>query len=930
MRGRMGTLAIALAVGSSLAAGVAPLAAGETSEPSLKLPEGVTAIASVEGIHEYKLNNGLRVLLFPDPSKQTTTVNITYLVGSRHEGYGEKGMAHLLEHLLFRGSSRHRDIPQEMTAHGARANGTTWTDRTNYYETFAATQANLEWALDLEADRMVNSFVSREDLDQEMTVVRNEFEIGENNPLDVLEERVYATAFLWHNYGLSTIGNRSDIEHVLIERLQAFYKKWYRPDNTVLVVAGNFADESAMSLINEKFGSIENPAVPVERTHTIEPPQDGERTVTLRRVGDTQAVALAYHLPAGPDPDFAALDILSFLLGDTPSGRLYKEIVEKNRATTVRSSADQFKDPGLLYLRAELRADQSIEVARDEMINVVEGFAETMPAAADVERARTALLRSWELTMRNSSMAAISLSEWSAMGDWRLMFLHRDRLRAVTPSDVMRVAATYLVPSNRTVGLFVPAAEPERATIAATQDVEAMVRDYTGGEGLAQGEVFDTTPEQIEKLVLRSTMPSGLTLILLPKKTRGETVNLSLELHFGDESSLRGQARIGELAAQMLRRGTTSRSRQEIEDEIDRLQARFSLFGSAEGVNASLETTRDHLPDALRLLADVLRNPSFPASEFEQLRQEELTRLEESRTEPRALASNFLDRHLNPYPADDVRHTPTIDEQIDRTQATSLESLERFHYSFYGASAGELAIVGDVDPAAVSGLVTEVLGNWTAAQPYERIERRVQDRPAIVEAIQTPDKESAVFRAGLRIAIRDDNPDYAALVLGNFMTGGGFLNSRLATRIRRTAGPSYGVGSWFGASAFEESGWFGAYAIYAPQNDEKLLTAFEEEIRKVLATGFSEDELAEAKTGWLQRQMVARSSDGELARKLASLAEERRDLTWDSELEERVATLGAREIQDAMRRHIDPDRISIVRAGDFARVKASAGEAAQR
>src|SRR5207247_4109138 len=192
----------------------------------------VEKITSVEGITEYRFeSNGLRILLFPDLSKPTITVNVTYMVGSRHENYGETGMAHLLEHLLFKGTPNHPNIPQEQTSHGARPNGSTWFDRTNYFETFQATDENLKWALDLEADRMVHSFIAKKDLDSEMTVVRNEFEMGENDPSQVLMQRTLATAYLWHNYGHVPIGARSDIERVPIERLQQFYHTYYQPDN---------------------------------------------------------------------------------------------------------------------------------------------------------------------------------------------------------------------------------------------------------------------------------------------------------------------------------------------------------------------------------------------------------------------------------------------------------------------------------------------------------------------------------------------------------------------------------------------------------------------------------------------------------------------------------------------------------------------------
>ncbi len=350
-----------------LAAFAASVAAAATP-PETKAPVPPARVTSVEGITEYRLGNGLRVLLFPDPTKQTITVNITYLVGSRNENYGETGMAHLLEHLMFKGTPGHPNIPQELTAHGARPNGTTWYDRTNYFETFGATDENLKWALDLEADRMVHSFIARKDLDSEMTVVRNEFESGENDPEGVLDQRVLSTSFLWHNYGHDTIGARADIENVPIERLQAFWRTYYQPDNAVLLVAGKFDEEKTLALINATFSGIPRPARALQATYTAEPTQDGERSVTLRRVGDVQALAVAYHVPAGSHPDAAAVEVLAEILGDTPSGRLHKALVETKKATSVSSFFLDLKEPGFLLLRAAVRQDQSLDDARATML----------------------------------------------------------------------------------------------------------------------------------------------------------------------------------------------------------------------------------------------------------------------------------------------------------------------------------------------------------------------------------------------------------------------------------------------------------------------------------------------------------------------------------------------------------------------------------
>jgi zinc protease len=887
-------------------------------------PDGMTHVTSVEGIDEYRLDNGLRVLLFPDPSKQTVTVNITYLVGSAHEGYGEKGMAHLLEHMVFQGTPNHEDIPTELTSHGARANGTTWTDRTNYYETVSATEENLDWALDLEADRMMNSYVSREDLDSEMTVVRNEFEMGENYPEYVLEERVYSTAFLWHNYGNTTIGARSDIESVPIERLQAFYRTWYRPENAVLVVAGKFDEERTLELVQQKFGPLENPATPMPDVYTTEPAQDGAREVTLRRVGDKQVAALAYHIPSSLHPDHAPLEVLAYLLADTPSGRLHQSLVETQKATSVRATADRFKHASLMYVESQLRESGPLDEVQAEMIRIVEDFSADPPTDEDVERAKTKMLRDWELTLRDSPRAAIRLSEWSSLGDWRMIFLYRDRMEQVTADDVMRVADAYFEESNRTVGLYIPTDAPSRVEIPSAPDAAELLAGYTGREAMAQGEEFDVSPANVESRTQRTELANGMKLVTLPKKTRGETVSLSMRLHIGDEESLRNQATVANLTGDMLMRGTETLSRQQINDRIDELKATMRVWGYQSTVDATVEATRSTLPDALRLLADVLQNPSFPESEFGQLREELLQSEEEAKSDPRSVASNTFYRHLSRYPREDVRYNHTPEESIEELHGTDVKQLRKFHEGFYGASTAELAVVGDFDATEVEALCAELFGGWESPREYSRLVTPAQDHPALVEAIETPDKESVSLQAGVRIALRDDDDDYPALVIGNFMTGGGFLSSRLAKRIREDDGLSYGVGSRFYASSLDENAWWTAYAIYAPQNDEKVLAALREEMEKVLTEGFTEEELSQASSGWLQSREVARGRDTGLARTLRSHAYLGRTMEWDEKLEKAVAEMTTGKILSAMREAIDLDDITIVRAGDFAGVEEAA------
>jgi zinc protease len=890
--------------------------AGTLAAQTPSLPAGVERVATVEGITEYRLANGLRALLVPDASKSTTTINVTYLAGSRHEGYGETGMAHLIEHLVSYGSPKHPDAKKEQQDRGARRNATTSVDRTNYYETFPASDANLEWALDLESDRMINAPVRKDILDSQMTVVRNEMEAGENNPLGALVQRVMATAYLWHNYGKSTIGARSDVENVPIERLQTFYKMYYQPDNAVVIVAGKFDEALAVRLLAQKFGPIPKPTRALARTYTLDPAQDGERSVTVQRVGDIQAVYAAYRVPARSHPEAAAVRLLAQVLGASPAGRLHKALVESKKAVETGGGTRAMNEESVAAFSAIVRKDAPVDDARAAMLTTLDGLAAAPPTAEEVERARADLLRQIELGLNDSEQVGMALSESSAAGDWRLLFIERDGIRKATLEDVRRAAATYFMPVNRTVGVFTPVTTVVRAEIPRAPDVAALVKDYKGDATASAGEAFDPSPANIDARTARSQFRPGIQVAFLPKKTRGATVVAQLRLNYGDERSLQKRMAAADMTPGILTRGTTKHTRQQIRDEMNRLKANIGVGGGGAGTLVTIQTVRDSLPDALRLAAEILRSPAFPEQEFEQLRQERLAMAEQARSEPAAIAPLAISRHLSPYAADDPRHVPTVDERVEGYKAVTLDDLKRFHRELYGASHAELSIVGDFDADATRRLVEELFGDWTTTAPYTELRRPYQAIAPINESIRTPDKANATVAAGMRFRLSDQDADYPAMVLANYMIGG-HSTSRLYVRIRTKDGLSYGVGSQLSLPAGEGAADFIISAITAPQNAGKVEAAIKEELQRALKDGFAADEVASAKKGWAETQQVSRAQDPELVGRLRAQLHANRTMTFDSELQKKIEALGPDQIVLALRRHLDLAQLSVVKAGDF-------------
>lgn len=879
---------------------------------------GITKLSSVEGITEYVLDNGLHVLMYPDNSKQTITVNITYKVGSRHEGYGETGMAHLLEHMVFKGTPKHMDIPKELSSHGARPNGTTWYDRTNYFETFNATEENLRWALDLESDRMINSFIAKKDLVTEMTVVRNEFESGENDPTGVLMERVLSTSYLWHNYGQSTIGARSDIENVPIERLQAFYHKYYQPDNAVLMVAGKIDEAKTIKMVNEYFGKIPRPDRVLFPTYTAEPTQDGERSVTLRRVGDVQAVAACYHIAPGSSPDASATDVLTELLTSQPSGRLHKALIETKKASSQFGWCATLAEPGFAYFGASVRKENSLDEAKNIMLTTLDNIAQNPPTKEEVERAKTKLIKDFELQFRNTERVGTGISEYIGMGDWRLAFLTRDYLKKVTVEDVQRVAQKYFKPSNRTIGIFIPESNPERTEIPPTPDYAKLLEGYIGEPVVAQGEDFDPSPSNIEKRTHKGQESNSFKFAFLPKLTKGNIVNANITLRMGDVTSLQNKGTISNFTASMLMHGTKTMSRQQIKDELDRLKARVNVFGGGQNATVSIQTTKENLPAVIKIVADVLKNPEFKTEEFEELRNEELASAEEQKSDPQALVSNAYSRHLAPHPKGDIRYVNTIDEDIADIKAIKVEECKQFHEQFYGANNATISVVGDFNEAEIKSLLSKELSTWNSKKSFTRIESKVMPVKLANVNIETPDKANSMFLAGCNLEIKDSDPEYPAMIMANYILGGGFLNSRLATRIRQKEGLSYGVGSQFSAEALDKSANFTSYAIYAPENRDKLEQAFKEEIEKVIKEGFTDQELKDAKSGYLQSRMVNRAQDQSLVGGLNNMLFINRTMQFTEDFEKKVDALTTKDLNEAFKKHISLDKISMFKGGDFA------------
>lgn len=878
-------------------------------------------ITSVEGVKEYSLKNGMKVLLIPDASQSNMVVNIVYNVGSRHEGYGEKGMAHLLEHMLFKSTKKLGDIKKELSSKGGNANGTTWYDRTNYYEVFPSSDENLRWSIEMEADRMVNATILQEDLDKEFSVVRNEFEIGENNPESVLSERLVSTAFLWHNYGNSTIGSKEDIERVKAKTLRVFYEKYYQPDNATLIIAGKFDSEKALEYIAKYFTTIKRPTRVLDKTYTVEPAQDGERFVELKRSGDIQTIQAVYHTVPYSHKDYAVIDAFIEILTADPSGYLYKALIETQKASSLYAYQPVVRDASYLLFNVTVPKDKNLEDAKKIFLSELDDIKNKTFTQADVDRAKSKLLKFIDNTKNNTVNFAISLTEVIGAGDYRLGFLYRDAVEKLTLEDINAVAKKYFLTNNRTYGVFIPSKEEERVKSVEVSDnnITALTSSYKGKETIEDTQTFESSIPNIKNNLIEYKLSNGFKYAILKKPIKGKKVVANFKFPVGNATDLANKSDISYIVASMLKTGTTTKTKEQIQDALDKMKAEISFYFQGQTLNVRVTTYEEFLTPTFELLQDLLTNSVFPESEMIKVVTEEKTRLEAYKNDPQNVVFEEADRRSKKYAKESIFYKATPDEKIASISTIKKEQLVDFYKTILGSNNGFGTVIGNLNDSAVSNLVTKTFGNWNSKSTYQKVMPTYFETSKTNDKIITPDKENAAVAGKISFNMNVKSADYPAMMMANEMLGsGGFMTSRIPIRLREKEGISYGAGSFLTIPTDNEVAFLGFYAFFNPTKVAKVEEAMTDEIRKVTSTnGFTADELKSAIVSWKNERKTNLGVDNYLLNLINDKLNFGIPLEDFDSLEAKVDQLTVDQINTVIKKYLSLDKTIFIYAGDF-------------
>ncbi|NIF07885.1 insulinase family protein [Chryseobacterium sp. Tr-659] len=895
-----------------LTGAVSPVLAQKAESPKF--------ISNTEGVKEYSLNNGMKVLLIPDASQSNMVVNIIYNVGSKHEGYGEKGMAHLLEHMLFKSTKKLGDIKKQLSDKGGDANGTTWYDRTNYYEIFPSSDDNLKWALEMEADRMINATILQTDLDKEFSVVRNEFEIGENNPGSVLMERIVSTAYLWHNYGNSTIGSKEDIERVKAPTLRKFYEKHYQPDNATLVVAGKFDEKQAINYITQYFSVIPRPSRVLDQTYTVEPAQDGERFIELKRSGDSKIVGALYHTAPYADKDYAALDALSEILTSDPSGYLYKAMIDSHKAASIYSYQPTVRDAAYMYFGLEVPADKDVKAVENDFRTELDKISAIKYTEQDVTRAKAKILKQIENTKNNTINFAISLTEIVGAGGYKLGMMYRDNVEKLTLADVQRAADKYFKTNNRTVGIFVPTKDEIRVKNIEYSDdqIAALTKDYKGKALEKEVAPFEASIKNLKANLSEGKLSNGMRYGVIKKEIKGGKILGSFRFPVSNAKDLNGKAQIGALMAQVMKTGTKSHTKEQIQDMLDQWKSNIGFSFRGQTLYASVSTYKEHLPKVMGLMKEILTESSFPETELAKTVNEYNTYLEGSLNDPQALAFTEIEKVTQNYPKESIFYTPSFKEQIETNKSIKRQELVDFYNKILGSNNGVGTMIGDLDSKTASTLMENTFGKWNSKSGYDLIKPELFATKKLDKDYITPDKENGAAVGKISFSMDKKSPDYPALVIANEMLGsGGFLTSRIPIRLREKEGISYGAGSYINVPSDNNVASWNWYAFFNPTKKDAVNKALKEEINKVVKEGFGEDELKSNLNSWLTSRKTGLGNDDTLMGLVNNQLQYGISLEDYDTLEAKVSALKVGQVNDILRKYISEDKLTSVFAGDF-------------
>lgn len=927
--------------GQKSASGLTKKTASRSSKKSVPAISQVGA--SQMGVTEYRLANGLKVILAPNHSAPVVTYMQLFRVGSRDEGVGHTGATHFLEHMMFKGTKKFDplnglDSTELLNRIGAVSNATTWFDRTNYFEAVPAQY--LEFCIKIEADRMRNLQLRESDRDAEMSVVRNELERGENSPDEAMEKEMYAIAYREHPYHHPTIGWRSDVENIPMERLKAFYDVFYWPNNCSVLIVGDFDTDKTLKLMEKYYGKIPGSPHPIPEVYTREPSQEGERRYKVSRVGDLKRVWIGHRTPASSHADHYAINVVSHLLGGShdKGSRLYTALMDTGLTMDVACRHDELRDPALMIIAATLTQDAEPAEVEKIILGELEKLQTELVGDDELAPIRSANRKGSILARADQMELAFALGEAESRDTWRWLAEFDEKFEAVTPEDIRRVSSDYLVKENRTVGCFFPSSleeehccdDDEHEHGADSSEEEELEATVSSGKAPKKKKVPILSAKELDKIlspakavkkasfssqVQSRQLENGLRFIYMNNPGTG-SIAVSMYVPAGNYFEPVDRHGVADVVSEMLTRGSEGLSKEQLAFTLKDLGLTEGLNLHTDAFAASLGNTvvKEDFGTYLQLLSRVLRTPLFLDSELHRLKQEWSARILEQKNNTGPMAMNRLYREL--YPDGHLFHQIEFDEQSAQMQLLTQSDLRSFH-EIYSPARAIVTVVGDIEFDTAFDVVENTFGNWRGPAPRE-ISIPPVDMPAEGKRIEIrmPDKSSMDILMGYPLPIKRKDAEFYPLHLANLALGGDTIIARLGKCVREENGLTYGIYSGLGDNVHGAAPWTVSLSVN-PHNASRALSLVSEVLNNYKKTGISNDELQREATGAAGLFTVSMRSSMAIARVLTRFEVIGLGVEGVDRHVERLLSVRKSDVDQVIQKYLHPERMLTVLAGTF-------------
>lgn len=877
-------------------------------------------LSLTQNVQKTVLENGLTVLTKEVHSSPVVSVQVWYKIGSRNEAPGVNGIAHQLEHMMFKGTkSRPIQFGRLFSALGSDSNAFTSYDQTAYFGT--AERNKLRALLELEADRMQNSLINSEQLESEKRVVISELQGYENSPSYRLNRAVKRAAFPNHPYGLTVGGTKADVEKFTPEQVLSYYRNYYSPNNATLVIVGDFDTKSTMTAVKEIFAKVPNQQVGSSKESAVSSQlsaiasKSHSKPIVLREPGSAALFQAVYPLPNLKHPDVPAIDVMDYILAEGRSSRLYQALVESGLVSDVGGGSASLIAGGWYQLSATAAPGKKLSEIDRVLQGAIANFSKKGVTKEELKRAKAQLQSAVILYNRDISSQAQQLgNDQTTADDYRYTDRYLAAIQKVTVADVQRVSQTYLKPSKRTVGYFEPTQQVSK-TPAAAKNTAQTSESFNLGAPVAPEEVAKYLPSvdaattsTNQSLPVELKLANNLKVLLLPDNST-PTVTLSGYIQAGTEFDAQSQAGIAGMTADNLMNGTKSKNALAIANTLADKGAELSFSANREGVAITGNALTGDLPTLIQVLSDVVQNASFPTKELEISRQQALTTLKLDFDNPSKLARRKFQETI--YPKNHPFHVfPT---------AATLKSISRadvmqFYKQHYRPDTTVLTLVGNFDVNKTRSLLEKQLGTWKATGTAATINYPEVDLPTKVVQLNPviPGKTQSITYIGYKGIDRQDPRFYAASIL-NEIVGGNTLSSRLGTEIRDRQGLTYGIYSYFQAGKY--AGPFVISMQTAPEDTNRAISSTIALLDQIRDRGLNSAEIAAAKSSINSSYAVSLASLDSLASQILMNEvyglnpEEMRDFI------KKIQAVTPEQVNQAAKELLHPDNLVVVSAG---------------